>query len=77
MVLRVRYPKLTVSKAVGIPVVVFLLGLPFGHTKLLAGFMLCVVLVYTFVSPFLVRGSQQQSKRKGCWGKRTVLPPSR
>lgn len=77
MVLRVRYPKLTVSKAVGIPVVVFLLGLPFVLTKLLAGFMLCVVLVYTFVSPFLARGSRQQSKRKGCSGKRTVLLPSR
>ncbi|MBZ5689826.1 MAG: CDP-alcohol phosphatidyltransferase family protein [Acidobacteriia bacterium] len=61
---RIRYPKLTVSKSVAVLVVVFLLCLPFLLTKLLAGFMLCVVLVYTFVSPFLVRGNDEESGGK-------------
>lgn len=59
MVTRVRYPKLTVSKAVGIPLVVFLLCVPFVLTRLLAGVMLGTVLAYSFVSPFLVKGRSQ------------------
>lgn len=64
MISRLRYPKLTVSKAVGIPVVVFLLCLPFLVSKLLAAFMLCAVFAYTFVSPFLVAG-RPTPERKG------------
>ena len=44
MVLRVRYPKLRVSKAAGVPEVVVLLCLPFVVMKLRASFILCVVL---------------------------------
>jgi phosphatidylserine synthase len=55
MVLRVRYPKLTTSKAISGPVLLVLAMLPFAFTKELAGCMLFVVLAYTAISPFLMK----------------------
>lgn len=54
MISRIRYPKLTVSKAVGALVVAFLLAVPFVRTRMMAAFMLCLVLAYTLISPALV-----------------------
>lgn len=54
MILRIRYPKLTVSRAVGALVVVFLLLLPFVLTKVMAAFLLCVVLAYALISPTIL-----------------------
>jgi phosphatidylserine synthase len=64
MVSRIRYPKLTVSKSIGIPVVIFLLCLPLVLTKLLATLMLGVVAAYAVVSPLLIRHSRQRTDGK-------------
>jgi phosphatidylserine synthase len=64
MVSRIRYPKLTISRTIGIPVVIFLLCLPLVLTKLLASLMLCLVAAYVVVSPFLIRHSRQSTDGK-------------
>lgn len=62
MVLRVRYPKLTTSKAISGPVLLFLAVLPFAFTKWLAGCMLFVVLAYTTISPFLINREERKKQ---------------
>lgn len=61
MISRIRYPKLTVSKAVAVLVVLFLLALPLVFTRVLAAFMLSVVLAYAIISPFLLRRREHNS----------------
>jgi len=61
MLTRVRYPKLTIHKAVLLPVVFALILMPFVLTKLLAACMVILVISYVLVSPFLTRWSARRA----------------
>ena len=74
MISRIRYPKLTVSKRVGVTVVVFLLFLPFVLTELMAGVMLLMVALYTVVSPILLLSSSKIANRQIQAGANTSTP---